>query len=107
MSCTDRHKLWRRVARPVAGVALWILVIVFRNDMFFIAGTILVVFCYFLTGSWNVFGDGARGGAWRPDASPTSMLVWAEVLWLPHLEQLVAVRDGAGRVIYADQRFWR
>jgi hypothetical protein len=43
----------------------------------------------------------------RPDASPTSMLVWAEVLWLPGLGHLIAVRDGAGRVVYSDKRFWR
>jgi len=34
------------------------------------------------------------------------MLVWAEVLWLPHLGHLIAIRDGAGREVYADERFW-
>ena len=40
-----------------------------------------------------------------PDASPTTMRVWAEVLWLPHLGRLLALRDGAGRVVYRDDWF--
>ena len=158
VSCTDRHRPWRRFPVLVAGVALWILAIATWNATFLAVGIILVVFFHF----FSVSGEGARedlsanvflkSTGWvvieaeldgefndycavdmgdrrlrlpisvreakdiaqilreqpifsRPDASPTSMLVWSEVLWLPHLDQLIALRDGAGRVVYADQRF--